>query len=133
MPKILVIEDNAENMELMLYLLKSFGYRPVMAFDAATAVELALSIAPALILCDINLPGRSGLSIVRELKSVPSLRHVPMVAVTAMTMEGDAARLLNAGFDAYIGKPFEPETLRAQIAHFLGTPPASMEADTPPC
>lgn len=117
--RILTIEDNSISMELMLYLLKSFGFQPIIAFDGAAGIELAKISEPDLILCDIDLPGISGVSVVRELRKTPALRHVPIIAVTAMTMSGDARRLIRTGFDGYIGKPIDPSTLESQLRSFL--------------
>lgn len=117
--RILLIEDDSASMELMLYLLKSFGYRPVIAFNGEDGFRLAQSTAPQLILCDVNLPGISGAAFVRELKRLPELKHVPVVAVTAMAMDGDREGLIRLGFDGYLSKPIDPEQLQAQIASFL--------------
>lgn len=117
--RILLIEDDSSSMELMLYMLKSFGHTPIIAFTAEDGLRLAESTAPQLILCDVNLPGMSGAAFVRELKRLPALESVPVVAVTAMAMTGDREGLMRLGFDGYIAKPIEPELLNAQIAAYL--------------
>jgi CheY-like chemotaxis protein len=117
--RILIIEDNSANMELMIFLLKSFGYQPVLAFDGQSGIDLAHSTRPALIICDVNLPGLSGVGVVRSLKNSANLRTVPVIAVTSMTMHGDEGRILKAGFDGYIGKPFDPLMLRRVLAAHL--------------
>lgn len=117
--RILLIEDDSASMELMMYLLKSFGYQPIIAFNGEDGFRLAESTAPHLILCDVNLPGISGAAFVRELKRLPELKHVPVVAVTAMAMAGDREGLMRLGFDGYIAKPIDPEQLQAQITSFL--------------
>ena len=118
--RILVIEDDSTNMELMLFLLKSFGYQPIMAFVGLTGIELARTIKPAMILCDISLPGLSGIGVVRQLKGSDDLHHIPVIAVTAMTMAGDERHILNAGFDGYVAKPFDASELRKVLALHLG-------------
>lgn len=117
--RILLIEDNVASMDLMLYLLRSFGFTTAFAFNAEDGLRLATSISPDLILCDVNMPGMSGAAFVRRLKQLEALKHIPVVAVTAMAMQGDAEGLIALGFDGYIGKPIEPETLQAQLNTFL--------------
>lgn len=117
--RILIIEDDPASMELMLYLLKSFGYTAIFAFNAQDGLRLATSVAPQMILCDIGLPGMSGATLLRALKQEPALRAVPIVAVTAMAMEGDEAGLLRLGFDGYISKPIDPQLLHATLQGFL--------------
>lgn len=120
MARILLIEDDSASMELMLYLLKSYGFTTIFAFDAEDGLRLAKSTAPDLILCDVNLPGMSGLALMRNLKEMPELRGVPIVAVTAMAMAGDEDGLMSLGFDGYISKPIDPEQLRDQLLGHLG-------------
>lgn len=120
-PRVLLIEDDSASMQLMLYLLKSFGFTTLFAFNAEDGLRLAQSAAPQLILCDIGLPGMSGARLVRELKALDALRNVPVVAVTAMALKGDREGLLAMGFDGYISKPIEPENLQAQLNEFIGS------------
>ena len=117
--RILIIEDNPTNMELMVYLLTAFGYTPLMAVDGVSGVQTARETNPDLIICDIHLPKLDGYGVVAALKQDEQLRHVPVLAVTALAMVGDRERLLAAGFDGYIGKPIEPDTFVAELASFL--------------
>lgn len=117
--RVLVVEDNSTSMELMLYLLKNMGFTAIFAFDAEDGFRLAVSTAPDLILCDVELPGMSGVALMRKLKLVDGLSGVPIVAVTAMTMTGDQQGLIALGFDGYIGKPIEPEQLEQQLRRYL--------------
>lgn len=120
MPKrILVIEDNPANMELMVYLLKAYGYALLTATDGESGLAVASREQPDLILCDVHLPRLDGYGVVRTLKRTPSLRGIPAVAVTALAMVGDRDKLIEAGFDGYISKPIEPETFVAEIERFL--------------
>ncbi|MBI4791146.1 MAG: response regulator [Chloroflexi bacterium] len=119
MAKILVIEDNATNLELMLYLLQAFGYQVASAPDGETGIELARRASPDLIICDIGLPGMDGFAVAARLKDHPALRTIPLVAVTALAMVGDRDRVLAAGFDGYIPKPIEPETFVRQVEKYL--------------
>jgi diguanylate cyclase (GGDEF)-like protein/PAS domain S-box-containing protein len=117
--RILIIEDNPTNMELMVYLLNAFGYTPLMAHDGEEGVAVAQRELPDLIICDVHLPKLDGYGVVAQLKQDPALRAIPALAVTALAMVGDRERLLAAGFDGYIGKPIEPDTFVAQIESFL--------------
>ncbi|MES2263293.1 MAG: EAL domain-containing protein [Pseudomonadota bacterium] len=117
--RILIIEDNPTNMELMVYLLHAFGYTPLLAHDGEEGVQVARRERPDLIICDVHLPKLDGYGVVAALKGDPALRAIPALAVTALAMVGDRERLLAAGFDGYIGKPIEPDTFVTQIESFL--------------
>ncbi|MFP5391417.1 MAG: EAL domain-containing protein [Gammaproteobacteria bacterium] len=117
--RILIIEDNATNMELMVYLLSAFGYTPLSAADGLSGVTAARENKPDLIICDVHLPKLDGYGVVAALKRDPELAHIPVLAVTALAMVGDRERLLEAGFDGYIGKPIEPDTFVTELEAFL--------------
>ncbi|WP_426107656.1 EAL domain-containing protein [Massilia sp. TSP1-1-2] len=117
--RILIIEDNPTNMELMVYLLTAFGYTPFMAIDGTSGVETARETKPDLIICDVHLPKLDGYGVVAALKADPAMCHIPVLAVTALAMVGDRERLLAAGFDGYVGKPIEPDTFVAELETFL--------------
>jgi CheY-like chemotaxis protein len=114
-PRVLVIEDNAYSLDLMVYVLQAFGYVPLSARDGGEGVARALADIPDLILCDIQLPILDGYEVAQRLKSDPATAAIPLVAVTAMAMVGDREKVMAAGFDAYITKPIQPETFIAQI------------------
>lgn len=116
---VLIIEDHADNLELMNYLLKAFGYATVTAVDGLAGMELAQSEDLEAILCDIQLPGIDGFEVARRLKRDERLRSIPLVAITALAMVGDRERALGAGFDGYIAKPINPETFVASVEAFL--------------
>lgn len=118
--RILVIEDNPANLELMTYLLRAYGYEPVSAASGERGLEIVHAARPDIVLCDIQLPGMDGYEIVRRLKADPAARGIPVVAITALAMVGDRERVLAAGFDGYIAKPIVPESFVAQIERFLG-------------
>jgi len=117
--RILVIEDNPANMELMSYLLNAYGYALLTATDGESGLDVATREQPDLIICDVHLPQLDGYGVVRVLKRMPSLRGIPAIAVTALAMVGDRDKLIEAGFDGYISKPIEPETFVAEIERFL--------------
>ncbi len=123
--RVLVIEDNEANLELMIYLLRAFGHHTISAENGRKGLDLARRESPDVILCDIQLPDIDGFEVVRQLQKIPALRGVPRVAVTAMAMVGDRDKLLAAGFDGYIGKPIQPETLVQEVEAFLPTALAS--------
>ena len=117
--RILVIEDNAANMELVRYVLEAFGYTVIAATDGERGVELARAAPPDLVICDLQLPGIDGIEVAKRLKAQPAMARVPLVAVTAYAMVGDRERVLAAGFDGYISKPLDPQTFVPQVAAFL--------------
>ncbi|HLN02744.1 MAG TPA: response regulator [Bryobacteraceae bacterium] len=117
--RVLIIEDHADNLELMNYLLKAFGYATVTAADGLAGMELARNQDLGLILCDIQLPGIDGFEVARRLKQDERLRSIPLVAITALAMVGDRERALAVGFDGYLAKPIDPETFVASVEAFL--------------
>jgi CheY-like chemotaxis protein len=117
--RILIIEDNPTNLELMQYLLTAYGHTTIAAEDGEAGVQAALNGKHDLILCDISLPKLDGFGVVRQLKSVPALRGVPLIAVTASAMAGDRDKVIAMGFDGYIAKPITPETFVSEVESFL--------------
>ena len=136
--RILVIEDNPANLELMSYLLKAFGHEVLTACDGEAGLEAARRQSPDLIISDIQIPKIDGLDVARQLKNHPSLKKIPLVAVTAFAMVGDRDKVLSAGFDGYIAKPIIPDKFVQQVEAFLPTiehaapaPPPSKPAEVP--
>jgi two-component system cell cycle response regulator len=125
MARILVIEDNLANLELMTYLLNAFGHVPLTAPNGEQGLTMARREKLDLIVCDIQLPGIDGHTVAREVKADATLRAIPLVAVTAFAMVGDRDKVLRSGFDGYISKPIDPETFLAQIEAFLPSDPRS--------
>ncbi|MBV9700159.1 MAG: response regulator [Candidatus Eremiobacteraeota bacterium] len=119
--RVLVVDDNATNLDLMLYLLGALGYDVSGESDGLRGLESAKSGEFALVLCDVLMPGIDGYEFARRLKAEPALRSVPLVAVTALAMPADGERIRAAGFDGYIKKPIEPQTFGAQIRSFLSS------------
>ncbi|OIJ43365.1 response regulator [Massilia timonae] len=128
MARILIIEDNPANIELMSFLLGAYGHTPLSAADGPRGVAAARSERPDLIACDVNLPGMDGFAVLAALKTEPSLSGVPILAVTALAMAGDREKVLAAGFDGYISKPIEPESFVAELEAFLAAAPAAASA-----
>jgi CheY-like chemotaxis protein len=117
--RILVIEDNPTNLELMTYLLKAFGHTTIVARDGEEGVVAALGSAPDLILCDLALPKLDGFGVASRLKADPRTRDVPLIAVTASAMVGDRDKVIATGFDGYISKPITPETFVGEVESYI--------------
>jgi len=125
MGRILVIEDNPANMTLAVFLLESAGHTVLAATDAEAGLSLAREQRPDLVLMDIQLPGMDGLEATRLLKQDPGTSSIPVVALTALAMKGDEARIRAAGCDGYIAKPMRYQDFLTTVAAHLGTPPLS--------
>jgi CheY-like chemotaxis protein len=119
MAKILIIEDNEQNLYLESFILIKNGHEIVEARNGETGIALAVQIRPALILLDIQLPGMDGYTVARELRKNPTLANIPIIAVTSYAMAGDRDRILEAGCTDYLEKPINPDTFHAEIARYL--------------
>ena len=118
--KILVVEDNDMNMQLVEFLLEEGGYDIVKATSGEEALSLTREgAAPDLILMDIHLPGMDGLSVVRAMKEDARTARIPILALTAHAMRGDRDRFLDAGCDGYISKPIDVKTFLTSIQQYL--------------
>ena len=118
-PKVLVIEDNEQNLYLVTFLLERYGLEIIPARTGPQGLALADHVRPDLILLDIQLPGMDGYEVARRLKQNPLLVDVPIVAVTSYAMEGDRDKGLLAGCVGYIENPINPETFLMEIRPFL--------------
>ncbi|MFH0967943.1 MAG: response regulator [Methanobacteriota archaeon] len=117
--KILVIEDNEQNLYLMNFLLKSSGFTVIEAMDGPEGILRAQEDHPDIILLDIQLPGMDGYEIAQIMRRTEDLKDIPIIAVTSYAMAGDRDRILAAGATDYIEKPINPETFIDQIRlHF---------------
>jgi len=120
MPKILLVEDNEMNRDMLSRRLLKQGFEMVIAVDGEQAVDLARSEAPDLILMDISLPGLDGWEATRLLKAMPETRSIPIIALTAHAMAGDREKSLAAGCNDYDTKPIDFRRLVEKIEGFLG-------------
>ena len=111
MATILVIEDNPANLKLAEFLLRKAGHEVLKAEDALAGIELARSAQPDLVLMDVQLPGMDGLAATRLLKSDPVMRATKVIALTAFAMKGDEDKMLAAGGDGYLAKPYQYQQL----------------------
>ncbi len=116
---ILVVEDNDRNRRLMRIVLKAKGYEVIEAAKGKEAMDYLSTHVPDLILMDIQLPGRDGLTLTKEIKSNEQTKDIPVVAVTAYAMKGDKERMLESGCDGYISKPIDTQKLPLTIAEIL--------------
>jgi two-component system, cell cycle response regulator DivK len=115
---ILIVEDNEKNLKLVRDLLQFRGYRTLEAGTAGGGIALAGEHRPDLILMDIQLPDLGGEQALARLRADPATAAIPVVALTAMAMQGDEARLLVAGFAGYLSKPISPKDFPEQVRRF---------------
>ena len=121
MPKILLVEDNEMNRDMLSRRLERRGFEVVTAVDGEQGLAMAESVAPALILMDMSLPGIDGWELTQRLKASPTMKTVPIIALTAHAMAGDRERALAVGCDDFDTKPVELSRLLAKIDALLGT------------
>lgn len=119
MARILIVEDNIINQRLAIAMLGQGGHESLVAGDADTGLELARRERPDLILMDIQLPGMDGLEATRRLKADPATAAIPVIALTAFAMKGDRERVLEAGCDGYLAKPYHLSDLLAAVDSLL--------------
>ena len=117
--KVLIIEDNEQNLYLVTFLLESKGYEVIPARDGYSAIDLIKSVKPDVILLDIQLPGMDGFEVLSIIRGLPQFAQVPIIAVTSHAMAGDRNRMLNAGCTDYIEKPIDPDSFVNQIERNL--------------
>jgi CheY-like chemotaxis protein len=119
MPKILLVEDNEMNRDMLSRRLERKGYQVVLAIDGQSGVELARSQAPDLVLMDMSLPVLDGWEATRRLKADTATQHIPVIALTAHAMSSDREKALEAGCDDYDTKPVELFRLLGKIDALL--------------
>jgi CheY-like chemotaxis protein len=124
--RVLIVEDEKDNMDLFCQILTFHGCDVLMATDGRQAITIAQSETPDLILMDLSLPALDGWEATRTIKDIPQLAHIPVVALTAHAMVGDRERALEAGCDGYISKPIEVTRFYDQLQRYLpGVPSPS--------
>lgn len=119
MPKILLVEDNEMNRDMLSRRLQRKGYEIIIAVDGGQGVEMAHADKPDLILMDMSLPVKDGWTATRELKQHDDTKHIPVIALTAHAMAGDRDQALEAGCDDYDTKPIELPRLLEKIGKLL--------------
>src|SRR6267154_6474708 len=123
MPKILLVEDNEMNRDMLSRRLVRRGFQVLIAFDGEQGVQMAQTELPDLILMDMSLPVLDGWGATRKIKAEASTRSIPLIALTAHAMAGDRDKALAAGCDDYDTKPIELDRLLGKMAALLPTPP----------
>ncbi len=117
--RVLVIDDNPANLELVVYLLRAFGHEVEGHDDGTSGLEAARTGRFSIVLTDILMPGIDGYEFARRFKSDASLLSTPLVALTALAMGGDRERIAGAGFDGCITKPIDPQDFVAEVESYL--------------
>jgi two-component system cell cycle response regulator DivK len=117
--KILIVEDNEDNRELAVKVLRNKGFETVTAVDGEEAIEKAVSEKPDLILLDISLPKMDGYEVAKRLKSMEEFKEIPIVAFTAHAMKGDREKVIAAGFEGYISKPINIREFPDQVKLYI--------------
>jgi two-component system cell cycle response regulator DivK len=116
---VLVVDDHDMNRELARTLLERRGCRVLLARDGQEGTRVAKIERPNLVLMDLAMPVKDGITAARELKSDPATNDIPLIAFTALAMRGDEQRARDAGFDGYLSKPLETQALDATLRRFL--------------
>lgn len=119
--KILIIEDNTQNMYMLTYLLESENYHVLQAFSGPEGIETAKSQKPDIILLDIQLPGMDGYTVAVKLREIEELKYTPIIAVTSYAMPGDKEKVMESGATGYIEKPINPDTFISQMKSFINS------------
>ena len=119
--RILVVEDNPDNRTLISDLLHALGYEVMEAIDGIQGIEMAAKEKPSLILMDLSLPRKDGWEATREIKADETIKHIPIIALTAHAMLGDRERALKAGCDDYVSKPINLSELSSKIRGYLSS------------
>ncbi len=125
MPKILLVEDNEMNRDMLSRRLQRRGYEVVMATDGEQAITMAQAESPALILMDMSLPTLDGWEATRRIKAAEQTKTIPLIALTAHAMAGDREKSMEAGCDDYDTKPIEFSRLLEKIETLLNRKPAA--------
>jgi len=120
---VLYVEDDDNNRILVERILLAEDYDIITADNAKLGIELAIQHIPDIILMDIQMPDMDGFMATHELRQIPDLNHVPIVAVTANVMKGDMEQVLAAGCDGYISKPIDVDKFPQEIAYFIDQGP----------
>ncbi|TET42858.1 MAG: response regulator [Dehalococcoidia bacterium] len=117
--KILIVEDNSQNVRLLKMALKAKGYTLLEAADGEKALDMAINNKPDLIIMDIQLPKVNGVEVTKKLRQMSDFKQTPIIAVTAYAMKGDEEKIMKAGCDAYLSKPINTRQLPEIVAKML--------------
>lgn len=117
--RILLVEDNPASLELMRFLLQSAGHELLLATNGMEAIQHLRDELPDMVLTDIQMPVVDGYALLAHIRADARTKALPVVALTAYSMPGDEERVMSAGFDAYLAKPIDPETILQDVAALL--------------
>lgn len=120
MKLVLVIEDNADNLKLITFILEKGGYKTLRAENGQTGIDLALSEKPDFIILDIQLPDMNGMTALKEIRKSESMKNTPVIAMTSYAGLGDRERMISGGCDGYIEKPIDPANVLDKIRLIIG-------------
>ena len=121
-PRILLVDDYPDSARSMAFLLRLWGYQPLVAFDGIAGLEMAISQRPNAIFLDIRMPRMNGYDVARRIRAEPGMEKTPLLALTGCGTAGDRQASLAAGFDHHLLKPVNLEELRHLLAELLATP-----------
>ena len=127
-PRVLVVEDEKDNMDLFVQILHFHGCEVLKTVDGREAINITQEEKPDVVLMDLSLPALDGWEATRALKGIPEVSHIPVVALTAHAMVGDRERALAAGCDGYITKPIEVTSFYDQVCDFLSNSKPTVES-----
>ena len=116
---ILIVDDNETNLRLIGAVLRTRGYTLREAMTGEMALAIVAETPLDMVLLDVQMPGLSGLDVVRQIRAIPAHRALPVIAITAMAMKGDREAVLAAGFTDYLAKPYRTADVLALVAHHL--------------
>src|SRR4028118_204492 len=119
-PLVLVVDDNEDNLMLLAFLVEQLDCTIITASDGQTALDLAQTYQPALILLDMMLPDLDGMEVLSRLRQNSLTITIPVIAVTAMASPEDRDRILSAGCNEYVTKPYAIDELEVLLRHYLG-------------
>ncbi len=117
--RVLIVEDDEQNLYLATFLLKKNGYEVIAAKNGFEGIEKAKTERPDLILMDMQLPEMDGYEATKLIKGIDEIRYIPIVAVTSYAMVGDREKVLAAGCVGYIEKPIDPDTFVSEIGRYI--------------
>ncbi len=125
---ILVVDDYPDTLDVWSVSLRAAGFEVVTAVDGLTALTMAETLVPDVVVLDLELPGRSGYDVATLLRRNPATRHIPLIAATGFSHEAQLARARRAGFDVIVIKPCDPDELIAHIRRLLGSADSGQRA-----
>lgn len=118
-PRVLIVEDNVDNFELVRFLLERAGYQVLSAVNGLDGVETARREQPDLVLMDISMPEMDGWKATAQMKAEETTRHIPVLALTAHTLPSERKRAIDAGCDGYISKPINVASFEKLVSTLL--------------